>query len=226
MKMLCEASCCRENHNNRRLRPRQVVLGLRLCAVCRDRLAHDLAGLPELYDASEAALTHPRHRAVERIRGGRPDGICLNDAVVKARSDMLRILASWAGMVVDERGVTGPDQREIRHLAVFLTSHVDWLAAQTTAAALADEIAGLAKSARESINPNTMTRMELGPCAQSGCGQTVHAVVRAEDELLPTQVSCQAGHVWPPHQWLLLGRRIEQAKRRHQAGAEPAEDAT
>lgn len=213
-KILCEVPFCRKDPDTGSPRPREVAPGLRLCLVCRNRLASDLAGLPKLYEASEGALAHRRHRAVERVRGGRPNGICLNGAVLEARSDMLRILASWSGMVVDERGVTGPDQREIRHLASFLTTHADWLAAHTTAADIAGEIADLVKSARDAINPNTTTWMELGPCGQPGCEQTVRAVVRAENDLLPARVSCEAGHVWPPHQWLLLGRRIAQARRR------------
>lgn len=183
----------------------------------------DLAGLPKLYKISESALAHRRHRGVERVHGGRPGGICLNDAVVKARSDMFRVLTSWAERVVDGRGVASPDQREIRHLAAFLTSHVDWLAAHMSAADIANEVASLAKSVSEAINPNTVTRMALGPCGQPGCGQTVHAALRTKDELLPAQVTCEAGHVWLPHQWLLLSRRIEQVKRRLDAGGESPE---
>jgi hypothetical protein len=117
-------------------------------------------------------------------------------------------------MVVDERGVAGPKHREVLHLVAFLTTHVDWLAAHATAADITAEISDLVRTAREAINPNKVTRIELGPCGQPGCNQAVHAAVRAQDKLLPLQVSCEAGHVWPPHQWLLLGRRIEQARYR------------
>ncbi len=211
-KMLCEAPYCRKDSDTGRSLSRQVAPGLRLCLECRDRLVDDLAELSKLYELSEEALVQRRHCVVERVRGGSPDGILLNDAVVQARSDMFRTLVSYAGMVVNERGVTGPDQREILRLAAFLTVHADWLAAHTTATDIASEIANLVKSAHAAINPNLVTRIELGLCGQPGCDQTVYAVVRTEDELSPTQVSCEAGHVWPPHRWLLLGRTIEQAR--------------
>jgi hypothetical protein len=142
----------------------------------------------------------------------------LNEAAVDVRSTIVVILASWAALVVDERGVVGPGQRDIRWMVSFLLQHVDWLAAHPAALDFVSEIVELGQVAREVIHPNPVLRLELGPCAQSGCGQMVRAVVRADDEVSPPLVGCDGGHVSSPRQWLLLGRRMARARR------EPAEE--
>lgn len=212
---LCEAPSCRADAAKREVAP-----GFRFCEQCRRQLAADIAELPLLYDACEHALEYGRENAVGRVKGWRPSGIRLNEAALAARSAMVGVLASWCNLVVDQRGVTWrgpvgdlvqPRQRDVAHMAAFLRAHLAWLTAHAAASEFAAEIADIAAAARRAASSSQRVRVELGPCAEPGCDGTVFASrgVRGERD---QQVSCDAGHAWEPHQWLMLGRWIEQAR--------------
>jgi len=141
------------------------------------------------------------------------NGIRLADAAVTVRSDIIGVLSTWCGLVVAERGVTKPDHLNIRQLTGFLGIHLGWLTAHPAAPDFADEISDLAKRARAVVRPDAVIRLDLGPCVQPGCGRTVYALSRDEDGAELYRVSCEAGHVWRPDQWLVLGNRLEQARR-------------
>lgn len=223
-KILREAPSCRSRRHIGQSRQPQVRPGLQLCVECRNELENDLIELPEWYESCEHVLdTLQPYRFAERSNGhtngnngktnGKTNGIRLADAAVTVRSDMIGLLSSWCGLVVDERGVSKPDHLDIRQLTGFLAIHLEWLTAHAVAPDFADEIAGLAKAAREVVRPDAVIRMDLGPCVQPGCGRTVHALTRDEDGQELYRVSCEAGHVWRPDQWLVLSSRLEQARR-------------
>ncbi len=210
--ILCESLACMGHGDAGQQQPHQAAPGLRLCWGCRHTARSDLIRLPVLYKDCERVLTPRRQGYEKKVSGRRLNGISLDDTAVTVRSDIVDVLASWSGLVVDERGVTGPDKREVAQLVGFLDSHLDWLVAHPAAHDFADEIAALVNAARDVIDPDPTLRMELGRCAESGCGHMMYATIRAENEPRRHTVSCEAGHVWQPQQWLLLGRRIEQAR--------------
>ncbi|HEV2778610.1 MAG TPA: hypothetical protein VGX25_04345 [Actinophytocola sp.] len=175
---------------------------------CRDRLENDLVGLPTWYESCADYLDYRHHRFVERVNGRQPRGIVLSDAVVTIRSDILSTLASWCSLVVDERGVVGPNQLDIRALATFLVIHFTWLTAYPAAPDLVDELADLTEAARGVVLPSNHFRTEVGVCDQPGCGQMVYAESYSEEDQVPYRVACEAGHAWPPDQWLLLRGRL------------------
>jgi hypothetical protein len=117
---------------------------------------------------------------------------------------MLCVLASWCELVVDERGVAGPRTRAIEQLAAFLVSQLRWLAAHPAVADFAAEIAELVAAAQRVVAADASGGVELGMCTEPNCGQAVRAVSRAAGSARG-QVSCDAGHTWQPHEWLLLG---------------------
>jgi hypothetical protein len=158
-------------------------------------------------------LVNTRARDLERVRGGLPSGISLNDAAVTIRTEMVTVLASWAGLVVEERQVGRPPGRDVRALAKFLGVHVGWLAEHAAAADAAAEIAALVRAAEDMLAPETTVRVELGPCGLRGCGGVVSVIVGRGGDLAPKMVKCDGGHIWPPRQWLLLKHKIEQAMR-------------
>jgi hypothetical protein len=191
-----------------------VNSGPRLCASCRAQLANHLTVLPDLYRRCEGILVHTRGRDLERVHGGLPGGISLNDSAVAIRTEMMTVLASWAGLVVDERDVPRPLRRDVHALTDFLVLHLDWLALHPAAGELAAEIATLVRSAEDTISPDTAVRVELGPCNRSGCDGVVSVVVGGDVEPTPNLMSCDGGHALPPQQWLMLKHRIEQARYR------------
>lgn len=201
---LCEAADCRRNQQSGKLEPRVAAPGQRLCTHCRSRLREDLTSLPGLYDSCEDALTPTIPALTERVTSGRSrQGIKLNEAALQARADMLPVLASWAGVIISERGVAGPRQREARPLTAFLRLHLDWLAAHPAAAECAGEIRRVANIARSAIRPMPVVQRDLGPCPMSDC--TEHVRVSVRDDSRPDAHGALRGkHAVPPSQWLML----------------------
>jgi hypothetical protein len=203
MQQICDIRSC-----DAPLAAGAISRGLRLCPSCRSLLADRLASLPRLYQACEQALEIRRQNTVRVIRGRRPTGICLDDLTVAVRGDTIRVLASWCEMIVDERGVTGPGSLDVRALTSFLQAHVDWLATHAVAADFAAEIAGLVADARRVLDPAQVRTIELGPCARDGCARMVRASIGTVNQGPVAQVRCDAGHTWPPRQWLDLRRAL------------------
>jgi hypothetical protein len=201
---------CRSRRHHGGRRP-DVLSGQQICSDCRDRLENDLVGLPTWYDSCADYLDSRRHRFVERVNSRQPGGIVLNDAVVTIRSDILGTMASWCGLVVDERGVVPPNALDIHALATFLIIHFTWLTAHPAAPDLVDELADLTEAARGVVLPTNHFRTEVGVCDRPGCGQMVYAESYSEEDQVPYRVACENGHEWPPSQWLLLRGRLGRA---------------
>lgn len=188
--------------------------GALLCDRCVARLQADLRGLRDIYEESEHSLARPPTSLRQRVSGSRPIGIVLDDRTVAVRSEMTTTLASWARMIIDERGLTSRDQRDVRSLLCFLARHLDWLARHPAAADFADEVTRLVESAGELGGPGPVRLIALGHCLRAGCAGTLHAVIPAPgstDRTTPHQVSCDTGHSLPPRQWLLLADRLNSA---------------
>jgi hypothetical protein len=182
--------------------------GLRLCTSCRNLLADRLSSLPRQHLACEQALVVQRQHPFRVVRGRRSAGICLDDQTMAVRSDTIRVLCSWCGMVADERGVAGPSGPDVRMLASFLRAHLDWLAGHTAAADFAGEIAGLAADLRQVLSPAQVRTIDLAVCARDGCGRSVRASISTVNQRPVPQVRCDAGHTWQPTQWLDLRHQL------------------
>lgn len=167
----------------------------------------ELRGLPEVYQECEGILVRtPQGAAVERVNRTKRAGTTLNERAVQVRTDILAVLASWCGLVADERAVPRPERREVAHLVDYLDRHLDWLATHPAAADFAGELSTVTRAAQAVLDPDPTVRTELGTCGEVGCEQPVYATFRGESPV--PQVGCTAGHVWQPHQWLLLGQRM------------------
>jgi hypothetical protein len=187
-----------------------------------DALSPVLRTLAELYEECGRMLAHSPYSLRQRVTGSRATGISLNEKAMAIRTETQNTLGSWARLVVDECGVTGPSQEGIRPLVSFLIRHSGWLAAHPAAGDFAEEIAALVRSARRIAGPGPAHRVDLGRCLRSGCAGTLRAVVHDGDDGRPGHVSCDAGHALPPQQWLLVAHRMrrtasrgERATRRH-----------
>jgi hypothetical protein len=55
------------------------------------------------------------------------------------------------------------------------------------------------------LNPAQVRTIDLGLCIRDGCRRMVRAGIGAANQ---AQVSCDAGHTWPPRQWLDLRHRL------------------
>ncbi|HWM02861.1 MAG TPA: hypothetical protein VNP92_11050 [Actinophytocola sp.] len=217
-----EAPACGSRRHSDEVEPTKVAPGLRICAGCRDQVEDDLVELPSLFEICAYMLTPRPQRLRERVSGNQPHGIVLRDAVVSVRSEILGVLAAWCGLVASERKVPGPDELAIRKLASFLAIHLHWLCGHPAAPDFADELTDLSTSVSQALKPNLGFRVPVGPCPREGCNRLVHAEAHREGGE-PYEVSCEAGHVWAPENWLSLWGRGGESPSASSPSPEPAE---
>ncbi|MEU9115956.1 OvmZ protein [Streptomyces sp. NPDC048483] len=177
----------------------------------------DLLELIELYEECGHALQRTRSGPREKVSGSRAVGISLREEAVNARADLVGVLASWAGTVAEALGTAGPARRDVHDLVRFLADHLDWLLGPATAQDFATEITEITAAARRAAHPEPVLRTALGPCPAPDCHSTLYSEPIGSRTTGRHQVRCDAGHDWPPRQWLLLARAGTSAGRRPQA---------
>lgn len=211
MEQLCGSRDCRvERAAGRRIH--RAEQGLRLCRFCCKRVRDNMIELPKLYEECESSLTRFPFAFEERVSGGEMKGLCLNEASVNARLDIISVLATWSGMVAEERGLTRSARRDVPDLAAFLTRHLDWLLAHPAGPYFADEVVAMTAIARRVSRSGAVLHLPLGHCVEEDCDGALFATRIAEDAPSSVQVCCEAGHVWRSHQWLALARRLSQGR--------------
>jgi hypothetical protein len=211
MERLCGSHYCRRE----RARGRHVSRaeqGLQLCLFCCKRVRADITELTKLYWEFESGLVRFPFSFEERVSGGDVKGLCLNEASVNARFDIIAVLATWCGMVAEERRLTRPTGRDVPGLAAFLTRNLDWLLAHASGPDFADEIVTMTATARRASRPGSV-HLPLGRCAEEDCESALYATGITEGAPSPVQVRCEAGHVWQSYEWLMLASRVRSHER-------------
>jgi hypothetical protein len=185
-----------------------IARAMRLCKGCRERVSGHLSGLPGLYVACEQFLELRPSQPVRLLRSRPLTGIRISEPVLRLREMMIGALSSWCGMVVEERGVAGPGSVKIERLTSYLLAHLDWLAAHPAAADFVAEVCELVATARQVLDPEPGWSIDLGRCVEDGCRETVRARFGTANGSPARQVTCDAGHIWPPSRWLQLRHRL------------------
>jgi hypothetical protein len=156
----------------------------------------------------------------QRVAAGGTSGLVLDERVTSARRDILAVLASWSGLVADERGLARRPGRDAGELTAFLAVHLDWLLAHPAGASFLSELRDAAASAAAAVRGSgDGLGVELGRCVEEGCDQIMVAArgggsssSSGLSESSGLSVRCAAGHAWAPRQWLRLARRLEQVR--------------
>ncbi|WBB61005.1 hypothetical protein O7599_00105 [Streptomyces sp. WMMC500] len=133
----------------------------------------------------------------------------MNTAAAEVRASIRTVLASWSGLVAEERHLR-PPARDVPALARFLGRHVDWLTRHPAAGDLADEIRELSRRASNVVDPNGVRRVHIGDCPDIDCEGNLVALIRTHGDRLPTEIVCTASdaHTWPATWWTRLARRM------------------
>jgi len=200
-------------------RYRTTAPGLRLCLSCRDRLASDIARLPDLYADLELALIHDTPTQDERITHRKDPGLVVNQRAVAARTLIRHELVSTTRMVIEERGLVTWPADTVSAMAAWLAAHIDWLAAHEIAVDVAAEYSSVRAEAQRVAYPAKTRRWFLSPCVEDNCDGALMVTIRSDDDLLPSAITCDktTEHTWEPNQWLALGRRIRREGYEHLA---------
>jgi hypothetical protein len=220
---------CPLPHRHEPDRPRRAIDGGYLCSGHLAGLTRDITTAPELYDALAQQLATVGSGG-EPVSGSRDPGMALNEAAADARATLRAVLASWARVVVEDRGINPPGRSAPEALplgfigpprlewvaddsplvvARWLATHVDWLACQPFADEVCAEIRDATSRAWSIAYPSGRRRYEVGPCPLE-CDGTLWASLARVDDLLPSRLRCSADpeHEWGADQWLTLGRRL------------------
>lgn len=190
--------------------------GAMLCYGCSDRLLRNLAALPDLYDACEAALVSTGQAGGERVTHRRDPGLVLSLPALKARTAIRAELVSWVRITHEERGLTVWPAQTIPAMATWLASHIGWISAQPWAPEMARTIGDTTSEARAAAYPGNVRRIEVGACPIANCAGNLNAYLHADDDVLPSLIRCDAApiddehtpHEWPASEWVALGRMI------------------
>ncbi|MEU7567921.1 hypothetical protein AB0A99_18290 [Streptomyces fradiae] len=203
----------------------------------RRRIIRNLVTLGELYDelTHSLASARPSRGVVERVRERGAPGIPLNGRALEVRDRVRGVLAGWAGVVREGRGVRAPT-RDTAALLVFLGRHAGWLAGHEAAQDLVAETDELVTAAWGVLSGRTDRRMVVGPCVRPGCrgtlvahlgGGTGPSAPRPSATRAPgagrAAITCTAerGHTWSPELWHTLHTTPPRTGRTPAGGASP-----
>lgn len=183
--------------------------GSLLCTVCLRQVERSLRTLPGLH---QECLHHisPTSRQMHptKVSGSRKRDH-LNVSVLDARQNLLVVLESWSGLVVEKLGVVAPT-RSVPHLARFLLRHLDWLAAQPPAADFADEIETLTVELMRVFDPDGGDRRTIvAECVVDDCTGVINASPQGTGPSGRSSISCSSGHSWEIREWLILRKLMD-----------------
>ncbi|MEU5050163.1 hypothetical protein [Streptomyces sp. NPDC021096] len=130
-----------------------------------------------------------------------------NAAAAEVRSSITSVLASWAALIADERGIGAP-QRHVVQLARFVHENVRWLCAHWAAGDAVEEFTTLTRLARRACEPRQVRIVPVGDCVRSRCTGKLRAVVKVVPGARPkpSEIRCSAddGHWWASDEWAAL----------------------
>ena len=151
-----------------------------VCLHHHERAMNDLEQLPGLDDDLGAVLVRRSNMLGTYVTGSRDSvGIVLDQDVMDARDYLRNRLTNLAGFVCEERGLTGPTERDVRGLTAWLERHGEWMSANETLAPVwGRQVANLRAEGRRWAYRSRQTSIKLGECPMTGddgapCGRAV-----------------------------------------------------
>ncbi|MEU9109467.1 hypothetical protein AB0D54_35105 [Streptomyces xanthophaeus] len=188
-----------------------AAAGSVLCVPCIRQVERNLRTLPVLHQESLHHVSPtPRRTNPTKVSGSR-NRDHLNISVLETRHNILAVLESWSGTVVEKQGSVAPD-RSVLQMGRFLMANLDWIAAQPPAADFADEIEGIVAELRRTIDPEpTDLRTLIRKCVVDNCAGTITPSPQRAGS--GSSITCSSGHSWEMREWLTLRQLIERQRK-------------
>ena len=199
-------------------KPRTAVTSLTVCTGHHERTRRAIEQTPAQHDVLTFWLT-PIRRGNAPVAGSKDPGLALNHRVATLRTDIVNSTATWARIAVEERQLT-PPANTIRAVCGFLAAHLDWYLSRPWTRQFVNDMTANHTDAATLIIANPVRMFEVGDCPEPGCDGRLWARLRASDDTLPHDLTCDHAptpddpdpdtttHYWPADRWMTLGRRI------------------
>lgn len=182
--------------------PRRAERG-RLCNRCFDALSIAVASLRVEWGQLADRLAPRANPALVRVSGSKPRQLPIDPKIADLRGEIASLLASWVGMVKDEREMIGPAGDNPQVTSPWLGAQLEWAAEQEWISDMADELIGVQRRANAALFPDDRKRVEIGRCLHVGeddvqCPGVVRTyVARFEGDTPPPLVcSVDESHRW------------------------------
>jgi hypothetical protein len=158
-------------------------------------------------------------RPGERTTGTAEHGTVINEKAVDIRREIRSVLVAWTRLIAEERGHQLPPNT-LTAISAYLAANNTWLSAHPAAADCSDELSSLARRAHAVAYPNPPIVVHIGHCPKPNCPGHLTAVVRPQDSMLPSGITCswwdelkdkpedEQPHEWTADQWHALGRQM------------------
>lgn len=222
---------CIAKHRREPARPRRALDGAYICAGCMTQLTDNLHDLSRLYeDLGE-------HLAVAGTSGQRVSGspgtpLPINTGVAEHRAQIKGVLASWALLVVYERGITPPESTAVTGTAPLILAHSTWAAGHDWIDELVHEVRALTIRARRLLDPDrhlaTGERCRVIPKGEDRCAGTITMIHTADEtwtarcDVCGPQEAASYLHGRTTGRWVTVDRVVTYARRVHAIKAEPS----
>lgn len=185
-----------------------------LCISCIRQVERNLRTLPVLHQESLHHVSPtPRRTNPTKVSGSR-NRDHLNISVLDTRHNILAVLESWSGIVVEKLGSVAPG-RSVLQMGRFLIANLEWITSQPPAADFADEIESIVAELRRTIDPDPSDLHTLiRKCVVDNCTGTISAAPqRAGSAGSGSSIKCSSGHSWEMREWLTLRQLIERQRK-------------
>ena len=180
--------------------------------------AHDLA-----YQIREALTTiqtayvetlEPARRAAATHTPSVTPQLPLSAAILDTRAATHERLSYWAQLIQRSQHLHQLPDVTVPALTSFLYVHAGHLAEHRWGLKALDELSDSATALAQIAADNAPRRFRVGPCpgTMNGapCPGVIFATLRADDDLLPSELRCNAEvpHAWSSGEWRMLERRL------------------
>lgn len=139
----------------------------------------------------------------------------ISAVILDARADACETLDRWYIHIRTARRLNvGIERWDVPTLTRFLVIHCEFLGESVDGARAAHELEMSSDALKEIAQGNAPRKFKVGRCPgmTNGlqCPGSVRATVRSDDDLLPSELACDAvpRHVWPAGEWRVLERRL------------------
>jgi hypothetical protein len=177
-------------------------------------LAHQIREALTTIETTYIETLEPARRAAATHTPNTTPQLPLSAAILDIRAATHERLSYWAQLIQRSQHLHQLPDVSVPALTSFLYVHAEHLAEHRWGLKALDELGNSATALAQIAADNAPRRFQVGPCpgTMNGnpCPGIIRATLRADDDLLPSELRCNAEtpHAWSSSEWRMLERRL------------------